>query len=208
MGARPGPTRGFRRGVFFACLFTCFLGLAFVLARQAVAAEPVTYAPPAEAPLEPAAPEGQPSCPAPELEPFEGEDVAAGEVRLLRGELAEACAALSARLDRLRERSFWSVAEAALDRGRDEAAQASLDQANERLADLAESPCDKPCPVEVEGSAPVEVQDAAGQQYSDELVSAVDASGEASKGGLYMLIGVVVAFFVGLMLAKVVDRGT
>jgi hypothetical protein len=163
-------------------------------------ADPVPYGPP-EGPAEPAAPEGQPSCPVLELEGFEGEDAAAGETRLLRGELAEVCAALSARLDRVRERAWWLVAEAVH-------AADQRQVANERLHAIEEAICSAPCPVVVEGSEPLEVHDSATHEYSERIASAVDASGEASQAWGWMLVGIVVAFFVVLMLAKVVDRGT
>jgi len=180
------------------------LGLAFGAAR-ALADPPPVYSPPAEIASEPPAPEGQPTCPVLELEPFEGEDMAAGEVRSLRGESAEGCAALSDRLDRLRERVWWAVLELA-----SAAKQRAL--TNEKLdlvlEAMEEPTCPEPCPVLIEAEGPIEVQDAASKQYSDKLVSAVDASGEATSGALWWLGGIVVAFFVGLMLAKTVDRGT
>jgi hypothetical protein len=201
MGLRPGAARRSILAVLCASLLLCFLGLAFTAARSL--ADPPVYSPPAEGPTEPSAPEGQPSCPVLELEGFEGEDAAAGETRLLRGEVAEVCAALSARLDRLRERTWWSVAEAV--RAADQRAVA-----NERLAAIEAAVCSSasPCPVEVRGSDPLEVRDASSHEYSDRIASAVDASGEATQAWGWMLVGVVVAFFVGLMLARVVDRGT
>ena len=175
-----------------------------VFVAQAVADEP-PYTPPAEIASEPPAPEGQPSCPDLELEPFEGEDAAAGEVRLLRGESAEACAAISDRLDRLRERTWWVVLEAVKAAQQREAANDRLEQ----LLEAEEAPtCPAPCPVTIDGEDPIEVQNAAAQQYNDELVSAVDASGEASKIGLWFVAGLIVAGLIGALIARSVDRGT
>ncbi|HET8862313.1 MAG TPA: hypothetical protein VFM94_03585 [Solirubrobacterales bacterium] len=144
---------------------------------------------PIEAPSEPAAPEGQPSCPDLELEGFEGEDAAAGELRLLRGELAEACSALSDRLDRVRERAWWAVAEAV-------AAAAQRQVTNERLTELRDGQCKEPCAVVLESSEPLPVEDSAGAEYSDHLVSAIDASGESSKAGLWFLGGLLAMGFI------------
>lgn len=198
MGARPGPTGRFYRGVFSASVLLCCLGLAFTAVRAA-AAEP--YAPPVDLATEPPAPEGQPGCPTGELAPSEGEDVAAGEVRLLRAEAMELCAALSARLDRVRERLWWLTAEAL-------AASEQRARTNAKLTELVESSCGNPCEVSINAKAPVPVADSASAQYSDELVSAVDASGEASKGALYFIAGLIVAGLVGYLLSRVVDRGT
>src|SRR5215217_6348455 len=138
MDGRPGPWQRLIFGVFCASVLLFFLGLTFTVARSV--ADP--YAPPAEGPVEPATPEGQPVCPSSELGPFEGEDVAAGETRLLRVELGEVCAALSARLDRLRERSWWVVAEAVR-------ASEQRSITNERLSDIEAAICSTPCAVEV-----------------------------------------------------------
>lgn len=199
MAARPRPSRVLIWGVLCASFFSCCLGLASLPGRAA--AEPSVYSPPAEGPTEPVAPEGQPSCPVLELEAFEGEDVAAAETRLLRGELAEVCAALSARLDRVRERAFWVAAEAFRAAG-----QRSV--ANERLSAIEHAVCSAPCSVEVVGSEPLEVQDSSSHQYSDKLASAVDSSGEANQAALWMLVGLVVALPVAYLLSKVVSRGT
>lgn len=186
MDARPGLPGSFWRGASVAFFVVCYLVAVGVLVAQAHA-DP--YTPPA-APTEPAAPEGQPTCPVLELEPFEGEDQAAGEVRLLRGEVAAVCAALSERLDRVRERGWWVVAEAV-------AAAAQRSIANERLTEIRDGQCKEPCEVVLEPEAPLPVQDAAGQQYSDELVSAVDASGEATKAGLWFIGGFLAMAFIG-----------
>lgn len=65
----------------------------------------------------------------------------------------------------------------------------------------------KATPLYTESTGVVSIEDSASAEYSGELVSAVDASGEASKAGLYMLIGVVVASFVAYALWKTSDRG-
>ncbi len=180
------------------------VGLA-VFAGRALADEPPVYTPPAEIASEPPAPEGQPSCPDLELEAFEGEDAAAGEVRLLRGESAEACAAISARLDRIRERLWWMVAEALVAGGRAELSHELLEQIGESVG---EPTCPMPCPVLIDGDSPVEVQDSSSQEYNDELVSAVDASGEASKAALWFIAGLLVAGVIAYMIIRAVRDGT
>jgi hypothetical protein len=185
MGARPGPAGQFWRGVAFAFFFVCYLLGAGVLVAKAD--PPPVYNPPAEIATEPSAPEGQPSCPVLELEPFEGEDAAAGETRLLRGEAASACAALSARLDRIRERLWWLVAEALDAKQQRVLTNTLLTEVRDRLA--------SPVPVQVQDwtyEPPIDTQDASSAEGSDALLEAVDASGNATKEALWFLCGLLV----------------
>jgi hypothetical protein len=205
MGERPGPGGSILRGVFTAgcCLF--FLGLATgaVVAK----ADGPPYSPPLDLAVEPLSPENQANCPSDELEPFEGEDAAAGEIRLLRAEAIQSCAAVTDRLDRLRERLWWTVAESL-------AASQQRHITNEKLTSLLDQDCSNPCSVYIEGQAkPVEIE-AGGSLPVDDggsseaIVSAVDASGEAGKVALWFIAGLLVAGVVAYIMIRTVDRGT
>ena len=131
-------------------------------------------------------------CPATPEEPYGGEDDAAGELRLLRGEIAEVCVALAARTDEVSHRLWWLVGE--FDRA---AAQRVL--ANTLLDELA--PLAAPLPVVVEDfeGEPLPVEDPG----SDSVAAAVDAAGNAQKEAIWFLIGTV-AMASGFALYKVV----
>lgn len=179
--------RGYAVALVVAC---CFWAAFFAAAVGIARADGPAYEPPAEIASEPPAPEGQPTCPDLELEPFEGEDVAAGEVRSLRGEAATSCAALTNRLDRLRERLWWVVAEALEARE-----QRSL--TNEKLTALVEGAAE---PQEVTVSEALPVADAALAESSSAVEASVDASGEAVKAGVYLVAGILAGLVIAGML--------
>lgn len=187
------------RGALVAALIGCCCLVWASAFAQVAQAEPVPYEPPSEAVTDPAPSKPLADCPPSVLEAFEGEDAAAGETRLLRQDLGSACAALSDRLDDTRKRLFWLAAEA-------RRADGQRQVTNERLDDLVEQ-LEGPVPVSVAGQ-PVEVVDAAGEQYSDDLATAVDASGAATKESLWFIAGLAVALFAGYALYRqVMPRG-
>jgi hypothetical protein len=115
------------------------------------------------------------------------------ELRDQRIETAKLCQAVSDRLDVANVRQAWLVLEAAA--GRE---QRSL--TNSQLAEMVESSCGVPCPVQVASDEP-------GEATGGELVSSVDAGAEASQVALYILIGLLVALPVGALIWRTVDRG-
>lgn len=150
-------------------------------AGSALADEPAPeYSPPSSIASEPKLPELA-GCPAGELEPYEGEDDAAGETRRLRGELAETCSAITDRIEVLRERLWWVVAEQ-LD------AKAQRVVTNEKLSALVDA---------LDGSPALPVVDATAAESTDGVVSAVDASGTVTKEALWFLAGLGVALLAG-----------
>lgn len=191
MGARPGRLAAIRSWRFVALWCCCCLALASGPVSALAEPGPI-YEPPEETASEPPAPEGQPTCPDLELEPFEGEDAGAGEVRSLRGELDQVCAALSARLDRVRERTWWVVLES-LDAAEQRATT------NEKLTKLVEG---SGATVVEPGEAPLPVEDAALASSSADIVESVDASGEALKGAVWFLIGALVASLIAYFLYR------
>lgn len=98
------------------------------------------------------------------------------ELRFQRIATARMCEALADRSDLVSQRLWWAVLELAEGRGQRVVTNAKLSQ-------LLEEECSAPCPVTV----------AAGEGQTSELVSSIDSSGEASRLGLWVLIGVVVA---------------
>lgn len=142
----------------------------------------------------------------PPAEPPPAPDPILVELRHQRIEAAQVCRALADRADEQLRRQWWTVAE--LNRQ-----SPFVEGINEHLANLDGAKCGSPCPVLIEGGhvnvtgledGPVEVLDVEpggeGSGMSEvqvaELVSAVDASGEASKAGLWFLAAVLL---VGLL---------
>jgi len=155
---------------------------------------PLAYSPPSGV-VEPSFPEGQPSCPSLEVPPYEGTDDSAQQIRALRVESAESCAAVVGRLDRVRERAFWSASELfALRRGGSSDGEFMSAQLAEVLQDL-----------EVTNQTLIEkgvfvkgLSGGGGGEELAEVVEAVDAGAEASKLALWVLVGVCLAQGIGM----------
>lgn len=165
---------------------------------RAASADPAPYTPPSENVTEPAPAEPLAPCPAAPGEPYGGEDHAAGEARLGRGEAAEVCGALVARLEQLRDRLWWLVAEAV--EGRHQRALA-----NERLTELGaslaqiEAVVTAPAGVPVDvGSDPLQVEDGEAEQ----VAAAVTAAGEATKEAIWFLVGLAVGLYASYALYR------
>jgi hypothetical protein len=188
---------------------TAFL---FVAVGSAIADEELgpgepaaVYELPEDSPSEPTAPEDQQDCP-------EDPDSESGEEVVYSTEatqLPAICRALSDRLDRARERTFWVVAETRKLREEGAASAAELKAARQALEELRDSQCEPDCAVIV--SDPVQVHDAAGEQYGREVASLVEQSGEGMTAALWMLIGIAVvgpaAGIFWLTLKRGVDGG-
>jgi hypothetical protein len=158
------------------------LGL-LVFAAQALA-DP--YVPPSGGATEPPL-EGLGSCPTGPAEPYEGEDHAAIELRLLRTELAESCAALAGRTDEVSHRVWWVVAEAVQAQEQRVLANTLASETRDRLA--------PPVPVSVDDwtyELPLDTEDVSSAESSADVVSAVDATGTALKEALWFLSGLLV----------------
>ncbi len=226
MGARPaGVVRSFMLA-FFALLCCCFLALAFGSARAAADPGPEFVAPNDQA-TEPTLPE-MAACPTPEVdEVYEAEDdLAARQVALLRQELVAAigqsCRAQADRQDELIRRSWWIVTQLlgehaeAVGAGEWLAQIAVGDEA--RNADLQavkavlEEGVLKAQLVGVDAENPLPVSGLDGGEGSPEetaeLVAAIDAAGEGTSIGLYLVAGLIVSLFIGAALSRTVDRGT
>lgn len=171
------PKAVFRLGP--ALLFALLLWLCIFASVRAFA---VPYTPPAGSTTEPVL-EGSGSCPPGPAEPYEGEDDAAGEGRLQRAELVEVCEALSTRTDEVAHRLWWLVAEALEAKDQRVLTNTLLSEVRDRL----DPPVDTRVVSVAGGALPVE--DSSGEQYTDDLVSAVDASGGATKEALWFLAG-------------------
>lgn len=127
--------------------------------------------------------EGLGSCPAPPAEPYEGADDAAGELRLLRSEQAAMCDALAKRTEEVAHRLWWLVAEDLQARDQRVLANTLISEIGDRF----DSPVDAAV-VSVEPD-PLPVTDLSGDEYSDDVVTAIDASGNATKEAIWFLIG-------------------
>lgn len=163
----------------------CTLGLASAVA--VAAADPYTPADvgATEPPIGSAG-----ECPVAPLESYEGTDDAAGELRLLRGELSEVCEALAAGTDEVSHRLWWLVTEAIQDAQRQGTHTDLLEQIRDRL--------DPPIEARIVGVAePLPTEEAAGAEYNGDLVAAVDASGAAVKEGVWFLIGLACSCLAG-----------
>jgi hypothetical protein len=174
-------------------LLSLVLLSALHLASSFAQADP--YTPPAGVATEPSL-EALADCPSGPAEPYEGEDAAAGETRLLRSELVEVCEALAIRSDEAAHRLWWLVAEAL--EAHDQ--RALTNTLLTELRDELEPPVGVHIASVAGGALPIE--DAASQEYSDNLVSAVNASGEAAKGGLWFLAGCLVACLVSYVIYR------
>lgn len=127
--------------------------------------------------------EGLGSCPAAPAEPYEGTDDAAGELRLLRGELAAACDALAKRTDEVAHRLWWVVVEQLKARDQRVLSNTLISEISEHL----NVPLDAAI-VSVEPD-PLPVTDLSTDEYSEDVTSAIDASGNAVKEAMWFLIG-------------------
>lgn len=132
--------------------------------------------------------EGLGSCPAPPAEAYEGTDDAAGELRFLRSEHAAMCDALAKRTDEVAHRLWWLVSEALQAREQRVLTNTLLSEVRDALV--------PPIGVDVQAfsaSDPVPIEDPGTEESSADVVSAIDASGNAIKEGLWFLIGLMVA---------------
>lgn len=157
-------------------------------------AEPVPYSPPDGTVSDPALPEGLASCPAAPAA-YGGEDPIAAELRSLRIEQAESCEATAARQVLQLHRTFWLAAELVGAGEQRALTNEKLTFGNERLEGLLNQNCSNPCSVYFEGqSKPVNVEASGGtlaveDTGSEAIVSSVDATGEALRGALWFLAG-------------------
>lgn len=158
-------------------------------------AETPVYEPPTSV-LEPALPEGHPECPEGAVDTYEGSEDAAGEVRLLRGELRSLCRVVAGWSDVTRERLWWLIAETVT--------------ATEQHGELAEQ-LQAPLSVKLSGQEleqPLPVSDADVAEASEGVAVSIDASGEAQREALWFLIGLAVALFGAYALYRqVMPRG-
>jgi len=157
---------------------------------------PVSYKAPESVYSEPAADPKPGDCPqAPEVlvDGESAEEQYSDEIKELRFQriaTARMCEALADRSDVITKRLWWAVVELAEGRG-----QRSI--TNAKLTQLVEAICPDPCPVAV--------TDEGG---TAELVASVDAAGESSSVALYLIAGLAVSLFIGVVLVRTVDRGT
>ncbi len=127
---------------------------------------------------------------------------------ILIQEYPELCSDTTKDTEKLGERLFWITEETLRNRESVEALGSKLDTLHKDLG--LEGVLDGELtvkggfPVSVAGGAPLAVEDAAGHEYSENLVSAVnadsssvDAVGEATKGGLWFIAGCIVALVIG-----------
>jgi hypothetical protein len=170
--------------------------LALLVAPGAAAADPVPFKAPEDQVTEPPPATPPASCsPAPEALADPGPedppvDPVVAEIRRLRIESVEGCRAASDRADEVRGRLWWVVAELV-------EANAAAIAANGKLQQLVEAPdCGDPCRVHITDET-VPTEEASSTVYSDEIVSAIDSSGEASKAGLWFLAGLAVMAILG-----------
>lgn len=140
------------------------------------------YEPPSDF-SEPPPPPDQHQCPEPP------EDAAEVEYSPDVYQLPAICRALADRLDRVRERAFWSAAEVRRLRSEQAEDQAQL---RDRLDAIHES------------QPPA---DAAEEQYGPELVRAVTSSGEATSGAIWFLVGLSLVVPVAGIIWMTVKRG-
>lgn len=218
-----------------ACVACSLLLLAAVGIARAEE-PPVPYVAPSDRALQPELPELS-ACPSAEVPVLAEEEAEAVSPELrelghLRIEQQEACKAQSDRLDQVIERLWWVTAQTlALDhpekaavetkelleaavpwqegtqedlhhlRGLFEGAFSETGSKTLRHLLLGGPEEGEPLPVLGEFKA-------APSEADSELVSSVDASGEAIQTGLYLLCGLMVGFFFGFAALKLVDRGT
>ncbi len=210
---------------FLVALLVC-CSVFWAVAGFALADEPSEYVAPADRALQPALPEFA-GCPEGVEEAYEAEDdLAARQVTLFRGEFQKACRAQTERLDQVIERLWWVTAQTlALDRAdpglvetnewlerlaeQNEPRAADLHLIREALTDVGSSTLrsllvgaedEKPLPVSGGGEG--------GGEGTKEVVASIDAAGEASQAGLYVIAGLLAGLFLAACLWKVVDRAT
>lgn len=189
------------------------LSLLALVAAAARAAEGVgegeparAYEVPEGAPAEPDPPSDQDEC------PEQPESAAEVQYSVEATQLPQICRALADRLDRVRERGYWTTAE--LHQLREEFGDQGKDlkASREQLEALAESQCEPDCTVRVTATEPVPVvegdRSAAEEMYGGEIVSAIERGSEGTSGALWFLIGVCVISPVAGILWHTVKRGT
>lgn len=186
---------------FFGSLVVCAAVATCVFAAQAVADEPASYVAPSDLALEPELPELA-ACPSDEVPIVAEEEAEAVPAQLrelghLRMEQQQACRAQAQRLDLVVSRLWWIVAEQLR-------AHAQGVVTNERLVEIVDR-LSAPLSTEVKGLTPLEplpVHETEQLAVSQPIAESVDASGEALKGGIYFVGGLIVAAFVCYVLYR------
>ncbi|HEX3173978.1 MAG TPA: hypothetical protein VHQ43_07155 [Solirubrobacterales bacterium] len=186
----------------FLLSLACYvLVAAGVFVGQALADEPSPYVAPSELALEPELSELA-ACPSAEVPIVVEEEAEAvppdlRELGHLRIEQQQACRAQSDRLDRVVERLWWIVAEQLR-------LHAQGVVTNEKLEAVLGS-LEVPLSTEVKGFTslePLPVHETQQLAVTEPIAESVDASGEALKGGVYFVAGVIVAAFVCYVLYR------
>jgi hypothetical protein len=162
----------------------------------------VVYEVPEGSPLEPQAPDDQGSCP--EDPPADSAEIQySAEAR----QLPAICRALADRLDRVRERGYWTAAELVDVRKKLDAQGQDLSASRVQLQSMAERQCEPECVVQLKDEGPLPVEDAAEEQYSGEIVAAIDRGSEGLSAGIWFLIGICVIGPVAAIIWASVKRG-
>jgi hypothetical protein len=220
---------------FLLALLVC-CSFCWVAAGFALADPPPEYIAPADKALEPEMAELA-ACPTAEVpvlaeEEAEGEEVepVAPELRELghmRLEQQEACKAQADRLDQVIERLWWVTAQTlALDRSdpgfaeangwlehlsqQDDARSVDLHMIREALTEIGPGTLRSVLlGSEDEKALPVLGEFEAGPMEADpELVSSIDAAGEATQAGIYMIGGLLLGCFIGYLFWRSVHNAT
>lgn len=209
------------RGLLLSSVCWCLLGLAFV-AVECLADPGPEFTVPVDKATEPVTPAPS-ECPAVPVfgGPYEGEEEAAGELQLLRIESAESCKALTDRLDEVVEREWWVVSQllgqqalAQEDREYSERTELAESEGNELLRELNNQFIPGPLKTELAGvdeEHPLFVtssEEGSAIEGTAELVSSIDASGEAQKLALWFIVGVLVASGLGYGIYRTIERST
>jgi hypothetical protein len=186
---------------FFGSLVVCAAVATCVFAAQAVADEPAPYVAPSEIALEPELSELV-ACPSEEV-PIVAEEESESvppdlrELGHSRIEQQQACRAQADRLDRVIERLWWIVAEQLR-------LHAQGVVTNEKLEAVLGA-LEVPLSTEVKGFTslePLPVHETQQLAVTEPIAESVDASGEALKGGVYFVGGIIVAAFVCYVLYR------
>ncbi len=191
-------------GLLVALLAFCAVCCAFSLGAASAQAE--TYEPPEIGSAEPSIPAELQACPVYQAGPSEPENQVVEGVWALIQRVRLQCLALAARQELLFERDWWIVSElhhrgeVGPTHATDVASEELLAEIEERLKSL-EGSAGEPRHVVLDGEATV--HNAASAEYNEHIVSAVDASGEATKGGLWFIGGAIVALIVGFAIWRV-----
>lgn len=197
-------TRGGARGLggwfLWAAICWLVLGLAFASVR-ALADEPPSYVAPFELALEPESPElaacssaGVPIVAEEEAEAVKPELRELGHSRM---EAQQACRAQADRLDQVIGRLWWIVAEQLRLHAQGVVTNEKLELVADRLG--------LPLSTEVKGFTslePLPVHETQQLSVTEPIAESVDASGEALKGGIYFVGGIIVAAFVCFVLYR------